>query len=51
MNLSVEGGTDWIKDAMGEDGPKNEPEFSQSEISDMESLIGEVYLIQLEVVA
>jgi len=33
------GGTDWIKDAMDEE-PK-EPEFSKSEIEEMEELIGE----------
>lgn len=35
--LASEGGTDWIKDAMGQ--PK-EPEFTQTEIDDMEKLIG-----------
>ena len=39
LSAEADGGTDWIKDAMGGDGP-NEPEFSQSEIADMENLIG-----------
>jgi hypothetical protein len=37
--MYAEGGADWIKDAMGGNEPK-EPEFSQSEIDDMEMLIG-----------
>jgi hypothetical protein len=43
-HLHGEGGTDWIKNAMnGEDDTPKEPEFTSTEIKEMENLIGKTF--------
>jgi hypothetical protein len=42
-HLHGEGGTDWIKNAMGEEETPKDPEFTNQEIKEMENLIGKTF--------